>query len=149
MTQPKELQLKSFTALAKETGCWFSTTNNNEQRRNQRILNCLREQRASELAVVRGPDIIFSPTVESYESQESEKFLPDTVYNLLKARKVNKVTWLIGVNSAEWMSTAASMKRYIFFSMKMHKQKLVFNLLYAILQPTQYPIFACYKFCQN
>jgi carboxylesterase type B len=48
--------------------------------------------------------------VESYESEdESDKLLPDKIYNLWRDERINKIPWMIGVNNAEWIHVAAGM----------------------------------------
>jgi carboxylesterase type B len=96
----KEKAKTTLETLAEESGC--------SSRNRTSLLQCLREKEAKDLAVIRGPLIDYNIVVEDFvtNGQENTAFMPDTPYNMLKNGHVNKVPWIIGVNSAESCSTA-------------------------------------------
>ena len=64
------------------------------------MLKCLRNVSAHDIALNQ-PN--FSPSVEALpeDGNLTDIFFPDTPLNLLLTGNVNKVPWLVGVNSAE------------------------------------------------
>jgi len=64
---------------------------------------------ATDLALIRRAPVAYYLISESFldENHISQAFMPDTPYNLLKDGKANNVPWLIGINSAEFIHSAA------------------------------------------
>jgi carboxylesterase type B len=90
----KEKAKTTLEALAEDSGC--------SSRNRTSLLQCLREKEAKDLAVIRGPSIDYNIIVEDFLTNgQDTAFMPDTPYNMLKNGHVNKVPWIVGVNSAE------------------------------------------------
>lgn len=128
LVQTGEAQLKSFAAIVQAAGCNGTSE----------WLDCLRSKSASDLQIIRGTgnfvnhitrnfgillnfnfftDVIFAATVETGHNDTENNFLPDTMTNLFKAGRVNKVPWMIGVTNSEWIGATASEYFICFFKL--------------------------------
>ncbi len=97
LLQSSETQRASFNSVLEEANCSNSTD----------WLACLKSKNASDLAVIRGPQIVFTATVETHNDTE-HNFLPDTYDNLFKDGRNNKVPTMIGFVNSEWIASSAS-----------------------------------------
>ncbi|ODN01050.1 Fatty acyl-CoA hydrolase precursor, medium chain [Orchesella cincta] len=72
------------------------------------LLNCLRNIDAKDIALLRAPEIRYSLTVEKGfdPNNLSDVFMPDKPYKLLQSGNVHRIPYIIGINSAEYITAA-------------------------------------------
>ncbi|CAL8091987.1 unnamed protein product [Orchesella dallaii] len=93
-TQPRPVI--TVLEVGKELNCSTDTTT--------QLLECLRTKTAAELAVVRTPNTVFGPSIDS---NSSNPFLPDSPGNLHKNKMAHQVPYILGIVSAESAGSAA------------------------------------------
>lgn len=98
------------------------------------FLNCLRTIPAADLALIKSPDIKYALTVElGFDPNNlTDVFMPDKPYNLLKAGKVNRVPYIMGVVSTEWISASLGdlpfpNERLLYFKHYLYFKSLIIN----------------------